>query len=252
MAAVLLPPDEHLAETLRSVITTCGTLRVTLASEPTPGQGWLRASGLTAGAERLIAAEAARIEAGHGRAPRTDVAASRLLHHYLWSAGLLFSGPWYLTGQLPAIRPEDVWIEVATGDLMVRPTGSAPGGEAELRAAVAAHFAPVLDAFKPFVKRGPRALWGMATDDLVSGIWYLGKMRGEEEYAVRVAEAVLPGDTAPFPGAADFRRLAGTGGRSHLTRTRLGCCLYYAVEPPDACVTCPRTCDADRVRRLEA
>ncbi|WP_405020113.1 (2Fe-2S)-binding protein [Kitasatospora sp. NBC_00070] len=252
MTAVLVSPDERLAETYRSVISACGTLRVALQHGPTPGQGWLRLSELGSGLDALVAAEAARIEAAHGTAPRAHVAGSRLLHHYLWSAGLLFSGPWYLTGELPVLRPEDVWIEIATGDLLVRPSGSAPADEAGLRAAVAAHVEPVLTAFQPIVKRGPRALWGMVTDDLVSGIWYLGRMLGEEAYAVRVAEAVLPGDTVPFPGAADFRRLAGTEGRSHLTRTRLGCCLYYAVQPPDACVTCPRTCDADRVRRLEA
>jgi hypothetical protein len=160
MTAVMVSPDERLAETYRSVISTCGTLRVSLHEGPTPGQGWLRLSELTAGTEALVAAEAARIEAEHGSAPRTHVAASRLLHHYLWSAGLLFSGPWYLTGELPVLRPEDVWIEIATGDLTIRPSGSAPADEAGLRAAVAAHVEPVLTAFQPFVKRGPRALWG--------------------------------------------------------------------------------------------
>lgn len=255
MTAVVVSPAERLAETLRSVVTACGTLRVELLAPgelaPSPRQGWLPLAELTSGVDELVAAEAARIELETGVAPRLHVAASRLLHHYLWSAALLFSGPWYLTGQLPSIRPEDVWIETSTGNLVLRPTGSAPGDEAALRAAVAAHVEPVLTAFQPSTKRGPRALWGMVTDDLVSGIWYLGRMLGEEEYAVRVAEAVLPGDTAPFPGGADFRRLAGSEGGSHLTRTRLGCCLYYAVKPPEACVTCPRTCDADRVRRLE-
>jgi hypothetical protein len=72
-------------------------------------------------------------------------------------------------------------------------------------------------------------------------------MLGEEDRAVAVASAVLPGDTPPFPGAAGFRRLAS----GPWTRTRAGCCLYYAVQPPDACLTCPRTTDAERLRRLE-
>jgi hypothetical protein len=179
--------------------------------------------------------------------PRSHVAASRLLHHYLWSAGLLLSGPWYLTGRIPRLRADELWIEPATGALAYRPGESSPGGADELRAAAAGHLGPVLAAFRPHVRRGPHALWGMAADDLASGIWYLGRMLGEEDRAVGVASAVLPGDTPPFPGAADFRRLPS----GQWTRTRQGCCLYYAVQPPDACLTCPRTTDAERVRRME-
>ncbi|MEU6233969.1 (2Fe-2S)-binding protein, partial [Kitasatospora sp. NPDC047058] len=68
--------------------------------------------------------------------------------------------------------------------------------------------------------------------------------------AVRAAGAVLPGGTQPLLGAADFRLLHGPDGRSHHTRTRLGCCLYYAIRPDGACLTCPRTPDDERLRRL--
>ncbi|WP_197084439.1 (2Fe-2S)-binding protein [Saccharothrix sp. ST-888] len=238
------------------MVDICGTLRVDILTPgrpaPMPGRELLGVAGLSDGGVRvLVAAEAARIEAEHGRAPRTHVAASRLLHHLLWSAALLFSGPWYLTGEVPRLGARDCWIDAATGGLTVRPATGALGGEAELRDAVAAFVGPLLDAFAPYVKRGQRALWGMAADDLLSGIWYLGRMLGEEEHAIRVAGAVLPGDTRPFPGAADFRLLHGTSGRTHPTRTRLGCCLYYAIRPAEACITCPRTCDEERVRRLE-
>ncbi|MFB7667066.1 (2Fe-2S)-binding protein [Kitasatospora sp. NPDC056138] len=248
-------PDRA-AASLRRVVDICGTLRVDILTpgrpSPMPGQGLLGVAGLSDDDVRvLVAAEAARIEAGNGRAPRTHVAASRLLHHLLWSAALLFSGPWYLAGEVPRLGVQDCWIDAGTGDLTVRPAVGVPGGEAELRDAVAAFVGPLLGAFAPYVKRGQRALWGMAADDLLSGIWYLGRMLGEEERAIRVAGAVLPGGTPPFPGAADFRLLQGTSGRVHRTRTRLGCCLYYAIRPAEACVTCPRTCDEERVRRLE-
>lgn len=246
----------RLTETLRSVVEICGTLRVRIIDSgddaPTARQGWLPVSELPARIEDLIAGEVTRITAEHGGVPRSHVAASRLLHHYLWSVGLLFTGPWYLAGRIPVVDPEQLWISPATGDLTFRPGRSVAADEDELRAAVAAHVTPVLDAFQPHFKRGPRALWGMVTDDLVSGIWYLGRMLRQEEHAVRTAAAIFPGSTAPFPGGADFRRLPGTEGRTHLTRTRLGCCLYYAVNPPTACVTCPRTPDAERVARLEA
>ncbi|GAA5015955.1 hypothetical protein GCM10025734_65260 [Kitasatospora paranensis] len=132
------------------------------------------------------------------------------------------------------------------------PDGAPLGGPEDLRGAVAAHCGPVLAAFRPAVRRGPHAMWGMVGDDLVSALWYLGRTLGDEDRAVAAATAVLPGGTPPFPGAAAFRRLTGADGRSRPTRTRHGCCLYYAIRPDEACATCPRTCDAERLRRLEA
>nr|WP_236071765.1 iron-sulfur protein [Streptomyces polyasparticus] len=238
-------------------------------------------SALAARPELLDAAidgEVARIQAKFGPAPRREVAASRLLHHYLWSVGLLLSGPWYLTRRVPRIRPRDIRIDLATAELALTPGGFTclPGDpaaglpgvrvvaheealRAELRAAYADHMRPLLTAIGPAIRRGPRALWGMAGDDLVSGVWYLGRMLGQEEQSVRSATTLLPTGIAPFPSGADFRRLQGSSGRTHLTRTRAGCCLYYAIrsapdstaEPARACATCPRVCDAERVRRIE-
>ncbi|MEJ8672392.1 (2Fe-2S)-binding protein [Streptomyces sp. MS1.AVA.1] len=28
--------------------------------------------------------------------------------------------------------------------------------------------------------------------------------------------------------------------------------MYYTIRPDEACGTCPRTCDAERLRRLQA
>jgi ferric iron reductase protein FhuF len=91
----------------------------------------------------------------------------------------------------------------------------------------------------------------MVGDDLVSGIWYLGRALGREDDAVRAATALLPEAVAPYPAGADFRVLTGADGRRHPTRTRTGCCLFYTIRPGEACATCPRTCDAERLRRLE-
>lgn len=243
------------ADAYRRLTAVCPALRVDLLEPgrpaPNAADGWLSAVRIPSSAGRLTAAEATRIESAHGLRPADHVAASRMLHHCLWSVGLLLSGPWYLTGQVPRIHPDEWWIQASTGDLALRPGGSAHGDEADLRAAAAALLTPLLTAFQPQVGRGRRAVWGMAADDLVSGIWYLGRMLGEEDRAVRIAGAVLPGGTPPFPGAADFRSLSGGQGRSHPTRTRLGCCLYYAIRPEDTCITCPRTDDAERLRRLE-
>ncbi|MET9961989.1 (2Fe-2S)-binding protein [Streptomyces sp. NPDC006326] len=259
--------------TYRRLASRSPSLRFELtpsAQPPADGRDWVSAAAFDRHQEQLIAGESARIQAGYDCVPRGHVAAARLLHHYLWSVCLLVSGPWYLDRRVPRIRPEDVWMDPRTGDLALRPGDFAclpgdpaarlPGahvlaGEdelrAELRAVVAAHAAPVLAAFGSALRRRPQALWRMVTDELASGIWYLGRMLGEEERAVRAAGRVLPGDTPPLPGAAAFRSLPGTDGRSHPTRTRLGCCLYYTVRPGNACLTCPRTSDAERVRRLE-
>ncbi|GAB2728661.1 (2Fe-2S)-binding protein [Kitasatospora kifunensis] len=268
---------ELLAAACRRLNASCPALRVRLWAEGEPvadpaGQRWVAAEDFADRLDELISGEARRIRADHGCAVPPHVAAARLLHHYLWSVCLLAAGPWYLERRVPELGADRLWIEPQTGELAFRPGGFAclpddpaargvagvrvlPGEcelRAELRAVVAAHAEPVLAAFRPVAKRGSRALWGMVTDDLVSALWYLGRELGREEHAAAQAEELLPGGSAPLVGAADFRRLAGSGGTEHLTRTRLGCCLYYVVRPADTCLTCPRTCDAERVRRLEA
>ncbi|WP_442816687.1 iron-sulfur protein [Streptomyces sp. NBC_01304] len=271
-----------LTGTYQLLLRACESLRVELVDARVDGADtWVDGAELTARPELVDAflqAEVARIQHEFGHTPRMDVAASRLMHHYLWSVSLLMSGPWYLARRVPRVRPRDVYVHLPTADLAFAPGGFAclpddpaaalPGVKvvaheealrAELRSAVADHMRPLLAAVGPHMRRGPRAQWGMVGDDLVSGIWYLGRMLGQEERSVRAATELLPSGIAPFPAGADFRRLRGSEGRSHLTRTRAGCCLYYAIRPsaesgrptPQACLTCPRTCDAERVRRLE-
>ncbi|WP_327699424.1 (2Fe-2S)-binding protein [Streptomyces sp. NBC_00459] len=222
--------------------------------------------------DAFVRAEAARIQERYGHTARPHVAASRALHDYAWSVGLLMSGVWYLERRVPRIRPEDVRLDLATGVYKITPRSSLsclpddpaatlpgvtvlPHEEAlrtELRSAVADHMAPLLTALGPITRRGPRALWGLVSDDLVSGIWYLGRVLGREDDAVRAATGLLPSAVSPYPGGADFRHLTDTSGRRHPTRTRTGCCLYYTIRPDEACSTCPRTCDTERLRRLES
>lgn len=274
-AATALSPAALLATTYQRLTAHCGNLAVVVAQPgSTAGQGWLTGAELTAhqGAqEAFVAAEAARIRAGHDHTPRPDVAASRALHGYLWSVSLLMSGAWYLERRVPRIRPKDVRVHLETGAFEVVPGSFAcfpddpaaglPGTlvlpdeeslRTELRAAVVAHMRPLLTAIAPQLKRGQRALWGMAGDDLISGIWYLGRMLGQEDDALRAVDALLPGPVEPFPGGAAFRHLTTRDGEGHPTRTRLGCCLYYTIRAAEACGTCPRVCDAERLRRLEA
>ncbi|MFF8841860.1 (2Fe-2S)-binding protein [Streptomyces sp. NPDC015127] len=252
----------------------CEALNVRIASPGPAAGGHLGGAEAAESKEALHAfvdAEAARIRERHGLTARRDVAASRALHGYLWPVGLLMSGPWYLERRVPRIRPGEIRLDLATGAVEVSPTSGfaclpddpaalLPGARvvgheealrAELRSAVADHVRPLLTAIGPVARRGPRALWGMVADDLVSGIWYLGRVLDQEERAVRAATELLPTGIPPFPGGAAFRRLTGREGQRHPTRTRLGCCLYYALDPDQACLTCPRTCDAERLQRLQ-
>ncbi|MFJ8621598.1 (2Fe-2S)-binding protein [Kitasatospora sp. NPDC093550] len=297
--ALPLAASSALAGDYRRLLELCPVLDLRLldTAEPRPStaDGWYSGAELAADERALaavLAGEEARIAAEHGRAPRPHVTASRLLHHYVWSACLIVAGPWHLARRVPVVDPADLWLHAPTGALALRPRGyvTLSGDDelrAELRAAVVAHVEPVLAAFAGPTRRRDRALWGMVTDDLASAIWYLGRMLDEadpadpagrvapaapvapvraavvegavvaegataaEDAAVAAAGAVLPGGTQPLPGAAAFRRLHTPDGRAHHTRTRLGCCLYYAVGPEAAaCLTCPRTSDEERLRRL--
>ncbi|MFE5915157.1 (2Fe-2S)-binding protein [Streptomyces wedmorensis] len=269
-----------LARTYGRLAAVCEALDVRVATAGARPGRWVDGAELGESAgpggsqealDAFVAAEAARIRAGRGHDPRPDVAASRALHDYLWSVSLLMSGAWYLERRVPRILPREVRVDLSTGAFEVvpgagfaclpgDPVAHLPGARvvadeealrAELRSAVADHVRPLLAAIGPRVRRRDRALWGMVTDDLVSGIWYLGRTLGQEDRAVREATDVLPTAIGPFPGGADFRRLASRDGRLHPTRTRLGCCMYYTLDAARACATCPRTCDAERLRRIE-
>ncbi|MDC0769137.1 (2Fe-2S)-binding protein [Streptomyces sp. HD] len=273
------PPAGAVAHALGDVYTRltdlCDVLSVRVAE---PGARSARA-GVSAAElvkdeavlDAFVAAEAARIHDRHGTVARRHVAASRALHDYVWSVSLLMSGAWYLERRVPRIRPEDLRLDLATAEFTVTPGSdlacltddpvaalpgvlTVPHEEAlcaELRAAVADHMGPLLDVIGPVARRGSRALWGMVCDDLVSGIWYLGRTLGREDEAVRAASRLLPTAVAPYPSGADFRHLTTQDGRRHPTRTRAGCCMYYTIRPDEACATCPRTCDAERLRRLQ-
>jgi hypothetical protein len=277
--ALKTPPAGAVARTLgdvyRRLADLCEVLAVTVAE---PGAEVPRT---TVSAAELVSdpavldafvdAESARIQELHGTVPRRDVAASRALHDYAWSVALLLGGTWYLERRVPRIRPEELRLDLATAEFTLTPgtgfsclagdpAGTLPGvltvphEEAlrkQLRAAVADHMQPLLTAIAPVVRRGPRALWGMVADDMVSGLWYLGRTLGREGDAVRAATELLPTQLAPYPAGADFRYLTTDDGRRHPTRTRTGCCMYYTIRPDEACATCPRTCDAERLRRLQ-
>ncbi|MFC5800028.1 (2Fe-2S)-binding protein [Streptomyces formicae] len=238
------------------------------------GGGWVAAADLAAGGPALdafLAWDNAQVLRDYGQQARPDVVASFGLHRYAWPACLLITVPWFLDRRVPRIPVEDVSIQRALGRMTVRvrdfaclpgdPAAALPGARvvpdedalrAEVRDAVVEHLAPVLGGFGPRMRRRGRALWGMATDEVVESLWYIADLLGEERRAMAELEALLPGTTKPYVGTAGFRELSGPDSRALPTRDRASCCLFYTLRPEDTCVTCPRTCDADRVRRLSA
>ncbi|MER5552438.1 (2Fe-2S)-binding protein [Streptomyces sp. NPDC002793] len=236
------------------------------------GGGWVGAAELAAGGAALdefLARDEAQVLRDYGTRARPDVVASFGLHRYAWPACLLVTLPWFTHRRVPRIPVGDVSFHRELGRLALRvrefaclpddPAAGLPGArvvpdESALRAevldSVARHLGPVLDGFRPRMRRGKRALWGMATDEIVEGLWYVAHLLGEEDRAMRELELLLPGTTEPYVGTAGFRELTGPDGESLPTRDRASCCLFYTLRPEDTCVTCPRTCDADRVRKL--
>ncbi|MGC0328797.1 ferric iron reductase protein FhuF [Streptomyces sp. SAI-170] len=251
------------------------TITEVTPDHPLPqGDGWVTAASLAADAaalEAFLAWDDTQILRDYGQRGRPDVVASFALHRYAWPACLLFTVPWFLHRRVPRHRVTDVSYDRTAGRMTVRtasfaclpgdPAAALPGarvvdGEealrAEVRAAVAEHLEPLLAAFGPRMRRRGRALWGMVTDEVVEGLWYVAQVLGEEERARRELELLLPGATAPYAGSAAFRELPGPDGAPLRTRDRISCCLFYTLRPDDTCATCPRTCDADRITRLTA
>ncbi|MFF7181195.1 (2Fe-2S)-binding protein [Streptomyces sp. NPDC008121] len=241
------------------------------------GDGWVGADDLAAGGAALdafLAWDDAQVLRDYGRRARPDVVAGFGLHRYAWPACLLVTAPWFLHRRVPRMPARNVAFQRAAGLLAFRveefaclpgdPAATLPGARvvadeealrAEVRDALAEHFEELLAGFGPRMRRGKRALWGMATDEIVEGLWYIASLMGEEARAMAELELLLPGTAKPYVGTAGFRELPGSGTADTppaATRDRASCCFFYTLRPEDTCLTCPRTCDAERVRRLAA
>ncbi|MFF9195682.1 (2Fe-2S)-binding protein [Streptomyces sp. NPDC014779] len=280
MAVPALPSSPVAAAYARLAGAFAGLRVDELAGDaPLPrGTGWVTAAELGAGGTGLdgfLAWDEAQVKRDYGRAARPDVVAGFGLHRYAWPVCLLVTLPWFLDRRVPRLPARDLSFQRALGRIAVRveefaclpddPLAGLPGarvvadGEAlraAARDALAEHFEEVLAGFGPRMRRGRRALWGMVTDEVVESLWYIAALLGEERRALAELELLMPGTARPYVGSAGFRELPGSaeacGGAARATRDRATCCFFYTVRPEDTCLTCPRTADAERVRRLAA
>ncbi|WP_078911691.1 (2Fe-2S)-binding protein [Streptomyces sp. NRRL WC-3742] len=276
-----LAPDLHApgAAAYHRLAALSPVLRVRPGA-PRSGGGWFTVADLTERPEalrELIGHDARQGLARYGRPLRPDVAAGFGLHRAVWPLSLVFTLPWFLERRVPLAGPGDVALRRGAGsaELTVRPGAfvclpddpaaasaarTAPDARAlaaELRCALDRFLTPLLAAFRPEVRRGPRVLWAMATDAVVEGLWYAGGLLGEAERARDELSALLapapargaPGASggpapapSPFtPGAGFAAPAPGCGGApSDCARSRASCCLVYTVAPRDMCGGCPR------------
>ncbi|MFE9533189.1 (2Fe-2S)-binding protein [Streptomyces sp. NPDC006691] len=259
---------------LAEVYSGLGISELTSAERLPSGAGWVGAAELAAGGTALdtfLAWDNAQVVRDYGHQARPDVIASFGFHRYAWPACLLVTVPWFLHRRVPRIPVADVAYQRSSGHVALRvrefaclpddPAAALPGARVvadeealrgAVRDAVAEHIGPLLEGFGPRMRRGRRALWGMATDEIVEGLWYVGALLGQESRAMAELDKLLPGTAKPYVGTPGFRELTTPDGRNLPTRDRASCCFFYTVRPDDTCVTCPRTCDADRVQRLSA
>jgi hypothetical protein len=122
---------------------------------------------------------------------------------------------------------------------------------AVLRAGVRAHADDFLAGYAGGARLARRHRLGDFFDGLDTGVWYGASPRVEAAPEVlRLGALVLPGSTPEFVERSTVYRLTDARGREHLSRRRVGCCYYYKVtEGGEACATCPRVSDAERVER---
>ena len=271
------PPDARataspVTDAYRRLAGALPGMRVTETAEGEPlprGAGWVHAARLAEGGPELdafLAWDEAQVIRDHGRRPRPDVTATFGLHRYAWPACLLITAPWFLLRRVPRMPVEHVAHHRESGAVAVRvtafaclpgdPAAGLPGARvvpdeealrAEVRAAAAEHLEPVLGGFGPRTRRRGRALWGLATDEIVEGLWHVARLFGEEPGAGASWSCCCPAR----PGRTSARRRSATwpappAGRCPPATGRAAACSTRWT-PRTPAPTCPRTCDAERV-----
>jgi len=207
--------------------------------------GALTTAELARDPDAAIAAEAARAPSAYGAELRPDVAAAFALHRHLQPVALLFTLPWLTARVVPELPPGRAAFDPVALRLAAAPTRLlTDAGPEAVRAALRAHLAPLLAAFRPRMRRGPHTLWALALDDAVEGLHHVADRTGLGTEARAALNLLFPGGTSPFPGAAGFGPAA--------ERARVSCCLFYTVPGARPCAGCPRLAPGRRGELLHS
>jgi hypothetical protein len=173
---------------------------------------------------------------------RDDIRGQRLIEVVTWCLAVPSAAALLQRHELPDLGEAHVWIEADPpgGVALTLPRDARrPGGLPELREAIAAHTAPVIEAVNTVTRRPAVALERAVEDRIAAAIVWIAQMSNVADQACTLLD-----------GEAEIRML-DLGTHELLLHVRAGCCLYYRLPAGLKCFSCPLIDDEDR-RRLVA
>lgn len=196
------------------------------------------------------------LEREHGRPPRRYLAPTLVLDEFAWCVAVALAGPYLAAGLLvePAAHGVDVHVHGDLWTVRVRPVSIRTAAEPERDAAeeITGTFlrllAPVVERAAEASGRRHQPMWRSAADMIAVGAWSAGEHLGDEQAGADLGAMLLSAARAPLNAGPGFRTV-DVAGQPVLTRVRTECCFFYTLTA-QACVTCPRTTDAERAERL--
>lgn len=237
-------------------------------------EGWLDIDAVAGDRDRFLAAME-YAAAGYDTA-RMDIKGNRFLEIWTWLVATPAAATILLDRRLPdiaaanlavhpqpfgeiapvALRSPRFWclpVDPAAGHADATVVEDERALVLELNAMLARRHLPALvAATNAHCRRGQRALWRSATDQLIGAFTRAGAALEREDDAVALARIAGEGET-PMRTEVRIRRFELDGLPSHTMHLRDGCCLYYRVNgrPPN-CSNCPLIDEERRVELLAA
>jgi hypothetical protein len=233
-----------------------------------PPRSWVSRDDLLT-SDALLAEVAAVATTGYAT-DRADILGTRFLEIWTWLVATPAAATVLLDRRLPDLSAANVavapglWADPAPVGLRTGRFWCLPGDVAaghpdatvvadegalarELNATLRdRHLAPLVEAVADRSRRGRRALWRSATDQLVGAFARAGEAMGDAEQGYRLAQLVAAGEP-PMRSKARIDRHVG-----YALHVRDGCCLSYRLPDSDHCVNCPLLGEDERARRLLA
>jgi hypothetical protein len=235
------------------------------AARLAPPAGWVSRDDVL-GSDALLHAVAEVATSGYDT-DRPDILGTRLLEIWVWLVATPAAATILLDRRLPDLSAANVvlcpglWADPAPVGLRsgrfwclpADPAAAHPDATvvADERALVlelnatlrARHLAPLVDAIAERSRRGRRALWRSATDQLVGAFARAGEAAGALEEGCRLARLAAEGEP-PMRGRGRFDRPRG-----YPMHVRDGCCLYYRLPDGPHCLNCPLLDEGERMLR---
>jgi hypothetical protein len=235
-------------------------------------EGWLSPHDVCGDAYADVVDVAA---AGYDTA-RSDIRGNRLLEIWTWLMATPAAATLLLDRRLPDVGADNVtvvpglWVDPAPvalrsgrfwclpGDAAVdHPDATIVGVERALVLELHAmlrerHLPELIETIAVRSRRGRRALWRGATDQLVGAFTRAGTALGCEADALALARIAGDGER-PMRAPVRIERFELDDLPPYTMHLRDGCCLYYRVDGrPPHCSNCPLVDDDRRVQLLTA